>query len=349
VCRWADARLRRCEDYLRRGLINEAIHLAEVAPPVLEVVSVLDFPDRGQWDEIVNLYNLPAAPRVNIDRAGTLNQAYAQHQLLEPLLREHRRLALARAPLHERLAVLRQLAQADPGNPLWLDDVREFEGAALAEVARLGEEAHRRNDVETLEALVQEVEEGTWQAPPPPGLKAQLRSLLTTANVARARERLPEIVRNLDRAMKRGDVDGAASLLAGADEELARAPLPADDALLLALARARGWVEERQLDRQAQAEFEQVLAGFVGMLDAHVPVERLQEAWTGLRRSRRPIPAEIQNRYRQLRDEQKAAEAAKRRYWTQVVNGTVLAIAAPLVTGVLVLVVYVVVRIIRSP
>src|SRR5262245_41639321 len=78
VCRSADVRLRRCEDYLRRGLISEAIHLAEVSPAVLEVVSVLDFPDRSGWDEIVSLYNLPAAPRVNIDRAGTLNQAYAQ-------------------------------------------------------------------------------------------------------------------------------------------------------------------------------------------------------------------------------------------------------------------------------
>src|SRR5947209_8095987 len=73
LCNLAEVRLRRCEDYLRRGLIGEAIHLAEVEPPLLDVVGALDFHGREQWTEVLNMYGLPVPAPVNLARAAVLN------------------------------------------------------------------------------------------------------------------------------------------------------------------------------------------------------------------------------------------------------------------------------------
>jgi hypothetical protein len=42
LCNDVNARLRKCTDYLRRGLRAEAIHLAEEHPVLLDMVSALD-------------------------------------------------------------------------------------------------------------------------------------------------------------------------------------------------------------------------------------------------------------------------------------------------------------------
>src|SRR5262245_3768511 len=65
LARSTEARLRRCEDYLRRGLRGEAVHLAEIDPPLLEVVKALEFPGRPQWDDLVSRAGLPVGPRIN--------------------------------------------------------------------------------------------------------------------------------------------------------------------------------------------------------------------------------------------------------------------------------------------
>src|SRR5215207_2413173 len=90
TCKVAEMRLRRCEDYLRRGLRAEAVHQAELEPPVLDIVQALDFPGRQQWDELTSMYGLPVGPRVNLQRAAAVNQAYGDHQVIEPLLKKLR-------------------------------------------------------------------------------------------------------------------------------------------------------------------------------------------------------------------------------------------------------------------
>ncbi len=132
ACREVNQRLRRCEEYLKKGLRGEAIHYAEAEPVLLDVVAVLDFPERSDFHETLIFYALPEPPQLLLKIAKDLNQAYAEEQPLEELLPRHRRLALLRAPVLERLQVLRQIAELDQDNPLWGEDVRLFEGAASA-------------------------------------------------------------------------------------------------------------------------------------------------------------------------------------------------------------------------
>ena len=97
ACGEANQRLGRCQWLLQQGLRSEAIQLAESEPRLLDVVAVLDFRERAEWDELVGIYGLAAAPRLMVEAAGFVNEAYAQEEPIHDLLVKHRRLAMQRA------------------------------------------------------------------------------------------------------------------------------------------------------------------------------------------------------------------------------------------------------------
>lgn len=350
VGRAADNRLRRCEDYIRRGLLGEAVHLAELEPPLLDVLMILDFPGRDRWDEVTRSSGLALAPAVNQLRAGTVNQIYEPWRRIEPLLREHRRLALTRAPLGERLAVLRQLAEVDAGNPLWMDDLRGYEEAWQEELLGQADEAHRAKDGRALSAVMSQLQVTAWSHPPAGVVMQELQRKLEDATVAQARTVLPGIVRDLNRALQSNDLHLAMNLRGQLDLELTRVVLPASDPLRGQIDQARSRIDESIQEQNVQAAFATDLAAFVALLESpSLREERLTDAYARLVKQRRPIPATVQKRYRQVRDRFKAEAEAKANYWRQVVNGTVLAVAAPLVAGIVIVVIYVVWKIVHAP
>ena len=152
ACAEAAQRLGRCHRLLQQGLRTEAIQLAESEPKLLDSLAVLDFPERPEWDDLVQMRDLTAAPRIPLEPARLLNEAYAEEDPLQELLRRHRRLALQRAPLRLRIAVLRQLAAQDPGIPIWADDLRAFEQVRMLEIQDEATEALRHHDPEWIGA-----------------------------------------------------------------------------------------------------------------------------------------------------------------------------------------------------
>ena len=99
--------------FLGQGLRSEAIHMADEQPNLMDLVAALDLPDPDAWAEFCQQSDLPVPPPLQMDRAAQLNEAYAQDQPMEHLLSRHRLLALSRAPIAQRLEVLRQM-KADP-------------------------------------------------------------------------------------------------------------------------------------------------------------------------------------------------------------------------------------------
>jgi hypothetical protein len=145
-CGEAARRLSRCHRLLQQGLRSEAIQLAEIEPRLLDVIADLDFPERADWDELIQIYGLPDAARFPIESASFLNEAYAEEDPIQDLLRTHRRLALARGPLRARIEVMRKLAAQDANNPIWQEDLRTFEKARFRGIQSDAEDAVRRGD-----------------------------------------------------------------------------------------------------------------------------------------------------------------------------------------------------------
>ena len=172
ACVEANERLRQCSAFLQQGLRTEAIHLAEQTPNLLDMVAALDLPDPETWAEFCQNNGLAVPPALQMERATQLNEAYAHGAGMEELLAKHRRLALARGAVRDRLAVLRQIAAAEGGNGVWEKDVRLFEKARLKELPAAFHAAMKGRDEGTIRDLMEEVHGAPWVEAVPADLAA---------------------------------------------------------------------------------------------------------------------------------------------------------------------------------
>jgi hypothetical protein len=167
LCRDVNVRLRRCGEFLKQGLRTEATHLADAEPNLLDLFATLDFPERAEWDDFLVMLRVPRPEPLLADQAAELNEAYALHAPLEKLLNSHRLLALMRAPICERLTLMRKIAEADPASPFWDDDIRALEKARATEIKEEARAAAERRDGDALYALAAEISSPAWRSPPP--------------------------------------------------------------------------------------------------------------------------------------------------------------------------------------
>ncbi len=345
LSRSADLRLRRCEDFLRRGLRGEAVHMAEIDPPVLEVVRAVNFPGRQQWDELVGMYGLAVGPRIDFQRAAAINQAYADHQVLEPLLKEHRRLALSRAPLTDRLNVLRQLAQVDRYNSFWVEDMREVEQALVKELVQSGQRAAERRDVGTLAAIITQLEQTPWSLPPLPTHLQDLRRRYDELASKKALSNLPNLARELVKAVQAQNYLAAVAARQRLETEMQRAQVPPSDPIFQRIAPALQWMTQQEQEQRDHAAFQQAVADFEQLLDSPTAtLEQLRTAYQALEASGFAVPSGVKKRYNRLRDEMVGEARDKVRFWSQIFNSTVLILTAPLVAALLVGLLYVIMK-----
>jgi hypothetical protein len=267
ACAEAAQRLGRCHRLLQQGLRSEAIQLAESEPNLLDTLAVLDFPERAEWDDMVQMRGLTSAARIPLEPARLLNEAYAEEDPLQELLRRHRRLALQRAPLRLRIAVLRRLAAQDPGIPIWAEDLRAFEQVRMLQIQDEATEALRHHDPEWIGRLLNEVEQSGWVDAPPELLVLSLRKVGTQIKGERARTALEDVAARLDEALNARDpIRGRLARQEWLRLSATAAPAH-DDPLADRAAAALDWLEDQdRIDRENQ-EHEEALVQLARALD----------------------------------------------------------------------------------
>ena len=186
MCREANERLRRCADFLQEGLVGEAVHFAAERPPLVELVSELQFQEWGEWDRNCGNLGLVRPAALSMETVKRLGDAARSNEPLRELLARHRQLALARAPLAERLSVLRQLTGADPKSPIWRRDAAEMERVRLTELRNQATSHISSGDNQAIEKLLAEINETGWSAAIPAELRANLERAAAQARESRA-------------------------------------------------------------------------------------------------------------------------------------------------------------------
>ena len=179
-CQSANDRLTRCGELLEKGHRSEALSLADQAPDLLELVSLCDFPEIDEWQDLCAQYGWKRSPSLLLSIANTINDTYATEKGLSGLLKTNRLLALQRAPICDRLSVLRELATLDPLTPFWEEDVATFEAQRARELVQLGLAA--RQSTETAEKIqfIDQYQAEDWHSAVPPELQRIYASLSTT-------------------------------------------------------------------------------------------------------------------------------------------------------------------------
>lgn len=210
--RLANKRLRECDALLAEGHRSEAIQLAEQEPNLLEVVSILDFPELPEWNDFVAELGLTVTPELQIDIATDINSAYSEDEPLERLLRKFRVLSLARAPLRSRIDLLRQIAKRDPGTAYWKDDLRSYEEVRIRQIADESRAAVSSRDVSRIRTISEELHKKPWSVKPDRRVMDKIDAAMAEIKKLDATRQLQKLTVQLKDATEAGDAELARDL-----------------------------------------------------------------------------------------------------------------------------------------
>jgi hypothetical protein len=315
ACGDVNQRLGRCHRLLQQGLRSEAIQLAESEPKLLDASATLDFPERAAWDELVAIYNLTPASKIQIDAAQFLNQAYAEQEPLADLLRNHRRLALQRASLRPRIAVLRQLAAQDSNNLIWADDLKTFEQARVREIQEDAAEAVKARDPARLARLIEELQGQTWLEPPPKSLLPKLAKADAELRGQQARTALADAETRLSEAFAARDPILGQSARQTWEKLASSISLGSEDPARKRVEPVLDWLGELDRKDRAERDYHDALADLVRLLDEkkHVPPRALDRAARAVLDHGRGLAEDLQRRY--IARMQTEERARTTRFW----------------------------------
>jgi hypothetical protein len=253
LCREANQRLRRCADYLRRGMRSEAVHLAECQPKLLPLVDALKIPDFAAWARACVANGLAPPPELLTDNLPQLEAAGEIEERLRPLEDRYRLLSLAKAPLRDRMEVLFPLHEKDPGNPVWVENLRTLGTARFKQVRGEAQVAYKSRDLATLESLSSELSQQAAHVQVPDDLRRGVERAVGLLRMDQAKQSLRPLLAELQAARKANDYDDAAKVLRQWQQIVDAGQLALPSALQEAIRPLIAWVanEER---RRAQAE-----------------------------------------------------------------------------------------------
>jgi hypothetical protein len=315
ACQEANQRLRRVEEFLRQGLRGEAIHYAQSEPVLLDVLAVLDFPERALWDEVAKVYSLPAPPALRLATAEALNRAYAEAEPVANLLKQHRLLALARAPLNERLAVMRQLAEQDSGNLVWEQDINEFETVRMRQIQETVRRCFQRNDHAPLRPLYDELQATPWRVPPEPEMVQQVYDRLVQHTLSTGYATLQQLTREMLGAFRARD-DGQLGRLVPEWQQLCQEMnLASDDPVHQQAAPALEWLARRQRQQEQEFGYQAALDALErGLTNGAIGEEQLQELYLQVTSYKPGVPAGVVRRYQERIENLRRATARRERF-----------------------------------
>ena len=219
ACQQLNQLLDLCAQLLERAEWMEALRSAELEPNLFDCIAALEFPKRLIWEQMGCDLGWERLTPVSTAISDRLQAAWDNRKRLRPLLREHLRLAVARGPLSQRLAVMHQLADKDRMSTFWRDDIQKLEKARGPQLLREMQQAMKAQDTNRLVPLLAEIRETPWTLK----LPASLRKLEEDAeSLVLECVRLPETAQKLIQARCDADMSAAGLLLDEWESQLSR-------------------------------------------------------------------------------------------------------------------------------
>ncbi len=324
-------RLSDCIALLRKGLRSEAIQRASMKPNVLDLSADLDFGELQEWIEILQFYGISAPPILDRDAAAQLHEALVEEQPIEELLSQHRRLAIAKAPLGWRLKVLRAISKLDPLNPVWEEDIRQWETIRLKQIQSEWGEADRAGNLEHLKSISEELNSAAWIVLPPADLKIRVANATHKREHASQVQSLRQLATTLHDAYIEGNEYSAIEASQQWERAIAGMKAPPPTELTDEVAPALEWVSDRLSEREQIEKHERALEKLEGLLQKNgVPEQELSRAYHNILGLQLGIDPLLETRFKTRISE---IQQSARRRAVLTVAGIVAATLAIMVTG----------------
>jgi len=245
------------------------------------------------------------------------------------LLGKYRYLCLSRAPLSERLALLRQIAIADPASLNWRRDVDELERARLADLRGEVLGAIKASDIEHIDALAAEVNAGPWQSPTEE-LKQRLAAASTAVHQANAIAELRALAPQARAAFASMSYADCREVFArwGKIVKAAKVPVPPelrDEILPLA-----HWLDEQEERREREREFRAACAALGAAIDGGAGAEELKLLYRQVVSFEIDVPDDLSAAYRRRLEAARAEMQTDKRRQYALAAALVLAVVIAL-------------------
>jgi hypothetical protein len=299
ACDEVNERLGRCGRLLRQGLRSEAIQLADQEPNLLDAAAILDFPELPEWQALLAANSMILPPDIRVDVASELNVAYAAEAPLQSLLKHHRLLALARAPLAPRIQVLRSIRQADSANPIWAEDLRLLENARHREIQSEIASAAKRRELPAVERLCGELSDPGWLHPPRQDFVTTCQDAKHRLAAELAAEQLVLIEKELASAYAAFDVAAGRAARTRWNETVVISRLGESDAIVRQAAPALAWLAQQDDRENRDQAFAAALASLERGLEEDTPRLTLERLLAAAQRFEEEIPVPLVRRYQE--------------------------------------------------
>lgn len=160
ACHAANLRLQQCESMIRADDRQQAIQLAETAPNLLQLISLLEFRNAVVWRDFCQHNGLPVAEQIDPRAVQALNQCYAQGINTDhPLYAIYRKAVLHRDD-EAALDALRSIARLNPSDANAAAELARVDAKVLAarlehlgELLTRGDAAQIVGEVESIESF----------------------------------------------------------------------------------------------------------------------------------------------------------------------------------------------------
>ncbi len=323
----ANVRLQACTNLLHRGLRSEAIQQANIRPNLIDLCAKLDFPEFEEWLEILQFLGITLPDSLNRDAVQQLQEALVDEQPLEDLLRQHRRLAIGKAPLAWRLKVLRNIAKLDTNNLVWVEDVEVWERARLKEIKVQLDAASASRDLASCSTIDKELKSPKWLLQPPKELIKQASELRLRFEYDHHIAELQRIAHQLNDAFCETDKAKALQLRSSWQAIVAELKRPIPKSLQDVAEPALLWLTELDREAEEQAAYLRAIAHLERTLESSRLLPDIERAYHLATRGGLALDPMIERRYQSLKSELQLA--GRRRQW--VIVSAVLATCAVMV------------------
>ncbi|MDR1493305.1 MAG: hypothetical protein LBT05_11370 [Planctomycetaceae bacterium] len=298
ACNEMTQRLNSCVSYLHAGNAAEAVRLAETEPNLFDIYNLLDFPEREEWRQVLDSFGFQLSPFPS-ELARQLDDAYTQTASLEPLLKKYRQLAVQRAPLGERLAMLRQMTAINPTNTGWLKDQELFERERIKTLPAEVEEAIASGNLNAMRALQKELSQ-TWGTPIPNELKDKLSVAFRGIYFQSVTNRLKQLVEQILQTHDDQDADRGLSLLAELQETIRESGMAVPIEISEQAEPAARWLNEEKKRRKLAAKYNTALEELKEELQQETSADELLRLHNALTIAAQEADAEIPDELEEL-------------------------------------------------
>lgn len=275
--RHAADRLRRCEEFLQKGLRSEAIHHARLDPPLLDLAGTLLFPQHGQWDEAATLYGLPSMPLVAVplESLAELNRAFAHEEVLANDMRQFRRMVLEQAPLQDRAEKLRAMLMLEPDHKGLGDNLRDVEAELVAEILERIRKADRAGKPDDVGIAHQELVSTPWTSPPAAAVVGEIQRVFNKHHARVQDGMIRDLGEQIVEAHGRHDPAALTRLLGEWDRIAGQAGVTAGEKRARSVESARKWVTRVQAEQETRMQHEMALAELASAIVSGTDPSRL--------------------------------------------------------------------------